>query len=502
MNRLLFRRQFIALHKDITGPEDWTKDVLVYQNKDLFIYHHPDLEYSRGKNDSFELIILGYLLDPYNPEFSDNDILEELLKRDSFEEVIEASDQYTGRYVMIYSDGNGLFLFNDPVGFRELYYCYECELVAFGSTPDILSEYVESSRTEDPDILAFFNSEAFKKTDGTWIGDKTLYDNILHLIPNHYLEVNTREVVRFWPKKPLPSIDLEECARECARILKGTMESSVNRYEVHVGLTAGWDTRLLLAASKEIRDKIFFYVNRPSEFSDGHRDLTVPQRMAEELGFDLSIVGISDEVDEDFRKAFLKNNALARELLLPVFHEVYKRNWQDTYTVTGTYGNGLARIYWSFPEGIEPSGKGVALFAGYQDLSYPVRVLDGWVDSVWELCQEYGINLMGLYDWEQENPHWGSLASSEQDIVREEIRPFNNRRLITLLWSLENKYRYQYHPIIYISIMRILWKDVLKFPLNPSRKSQLYRILRTLGIERKVYNYYKKRKFLKSLNKA
>jgi len=104
-----------------------------------------------------------------------------------------------------------------------------------------------------------------------------------------------------------------------------------------------------------------------------------------------------------------------------------------------------------------------------------------------------------LYQWEQDNAHWASLASSEQDIVREEIRPFNNRRLIEIIWSLDEKYRYQYNPIIYSKIIDILWKDVMKIPLNPSTKTYFYKLLRVLGIEREVYRYYKKRKFTKSL---
>lgn len=499
MSNLLYRRQFIAINQEISGFDDWSHERLIHKNEVLNFYFHPDLKFCRGKNRLFELLIVGYILDPEFPVLSDSEILHELLLLGTFDEIVHTLEKYNGRYVVIYSDKDIMRILNDPTGFREIYYLVANKKIAFGSTPNIIAETLNISKTDDQDINAFFTSDEYKKADYTWIGQRTLYDNVLHLLPNHYLDLTKRTMVRFWPNKRLEKIELEECAQECADILKGTMESAVNRYDLHMGITAGWDTRLLLSATKDFKDRIYYYVNKPTHYSGNHKDISIPLKISQRLDLNLSIVDIPSQYDDAFRDVLYKNNVLARDVHLSVFQEVYKRNWDHTYTVSGALGNGMARIYVRIPDGVEVTGKHIAVFTGYHKLTYPVNALDEWALQTNSICKNAGIDIMDLFQMEQENAHWASLSSSEQDIVREEIRPFNNRKLIRLLWSLDDKYRYQYYPLIYLKIIQILWKEILDFPLNPSTKSQLYKSLRILGIEQKVYKYYKKRKFVKSV---
>jgi hypothetical protein len=98
---------------------------------------------------------------------------------------------------------------------------------------------------------------------------------------------------------------------------------------------------------------------------------------------------------------------------------------------------------------------------------------------------------------EQDAPNWSSLTASEQDIVREEMRPFNSRQLTSLLWSLHCRNRFIYNPKIYKTIIGLLWKEALDFPINPSRKASIKRILGYLGLDQMLfgmklsYNYRK-----------
>jgi hypothetical protein len=217
--------------------------------------------------------------------------------------------------------------------------------------------------------------------------------------------------------------------------------------------------------------------------------------ISKKLGFKLNIIETLQEVDPQFEKIFYDNNILSYNSLLPVFYEVYRRKWEDTYTVSGTMGNGLARVYMRLPKNVEITGENIARIVGFQNIPYAVRSLETWAADIKSQCKETNIDIMDLFEWEQDNANWASLASSEQDIVREEIRPFNNRKLIEMFWSLDPKYRYQYNPEIYKAIMKILWDDVSHFPFNPSRRTNIYSLLRFFGIERKVYKYYKNKKY-------
>jgi len=499
-DNLIYRRQFILISKKIADFTDWRSETIILNNTKLYLYCHDDLEFQKGQNNFFQLYILGYLIDPYNPTYNNEDILSCLLKYKKFDAVINSINKYNGRFAIMYIEKNNIKIINDLTGFREVYYCFTDKSFACGSTPTLISKVLNISKTKNPDITGFFNSDAFKKTNNVWVGYKTLYDDILHLPPNHYLDWKKKQVTRFWPSIPLKTMDIKQCAYECAKIIKGTISGASKRYKIHMGLTAGWDTRLLLSATRENKDSIYYYINKPDVTPKILQDIKISQQLSEKLGFNLNILDIPHYVDKKFRDIYFRNNDLARESLLPVFFNAYQNKWDDTYTLSGTMGNGLARIYMPFPNNVEINGKNIAVFPKYHYQPYAVDALDNWAKEVKIICSDYNIDIMDLYQLEQENAHWASLSASEQDIVREEIRPFNTRYLVELFWSLEKKYRYQYYPIIYIKIMRILWKDVLNFPFNPSWKSSLYKLLRMLNIEQKVYYFYKKKKYIKLLN--
>ncbi|MCC7239120.1 MAG: hypothetical protein IT421_06395, partial [Candidatus Brocadia sp.] len=78
------------------------------------------------------------------------------------------------------------------------------------------------------------------------------------MLPNHYLNLKTGLCKRYWPNKPFQNLSLEEGLEKSSNILKALMKSASNRFDLTVGLTAGLDSRLVLAASKEISNKLSY----------------------------------------------------------------------------------------------------------------------------------------------------------------------------------------------------------------------------------------------------
>lgn len=497
MNRLEYRRQFLLVNNEVPKLDSWERKLITNNHLSLNLYCHRDLACQRAANSHFELVLLGYILDPENPSLNDEQIIQDLLKYKDFDELTEGVEKYNGRYVIIFIARDELRILNDAVAFREVYYSLSESAIAIGSTSGIVAEFAGIPKTRDPDILAFHQSKERIDSEEMWIGTRTLYDGVLQLLPNHYLDITGRFVKRFWPNKRLENMGLDECASEIAAILKGTFEAATNRFKLHMGITAGWDSRLLLSSVREYKDKVVFYVNKPGSYPSDHKDIRIPKLLADKLDLQFNVVDIPDTWDEDFANIFYKNNPLARNRFLNVFYDVYKRDWVDNVTLSGTMGNGLARIYTRLPEGEEVNGFNIAKFVHFEKQKFAVSELDQWTAEIRDSLEDWNVNVMDLFQQEQENPHWASLSSSEQDIVREEVRPFNNRKLIRLFWSLDDKYRYQYHPPIYIKVMELLWKEVMDYPINPSGRAKLYKALRLLGIERKAYKLYKKRQYFK-----
>ena len=382
MNNLEYRRQFLLINRSVPELDTWKKNVIATDQMKLDLYCHPDLPSLREKSNYFELVMLGYILDPENPSNTDEEILKELVKFRNIDEFTLGIEKYNGRFVFIFIAGEKVIMLNDAVAFREVYYAFSGETIAMGSTSGIVAEFAGIPGTKDPDILAFHKSRERIESEESWIGTRTLYDGVLQLRPNHYLDVQEREVKRFWPDRRLEKIGLDECASECAAILKGTLESALNRYKLQMGITAGWDTRLLLSSAKDYKDRIFFYVNKPESYESDHKDIRIPKLLATKLGFKLNVVDISDKYDEEFAKIFFGNNPLARDRFIHIFYDVHKRGWQDYVTVSGTMGNGLARIYTRIPKGEEISGFNVAKLVHFEKQKFALVELEEWTRGI------------------------------------------------------------------------------------------------------------------------
>jgi len=73
---LLYRRQFFFAPQYIEDLPNWNK---IQVDDKYFLTIHPDLKFVHLKKNNVEIISLGFILDPLNPEFSDEDIIRSLL---------------------------------------------------------------------------------------------------------------------------------------------------------------------------------------------------------------------------------------------------------------------------------------------------------------------------------------------------------------------------------------------------------------------------------------
>lgn len=494
LDRLIFRRQFVLSNDILHDYSDWKRISVKQEKNNWNLLYHPDLEVTRCEDENLKLILIGYLIDPYHPKDSNRAILERIIKKSDFDEIIRSTFPFNGRFVILCFSGDACKAFSDPTGFREFFYFAENKKIWCGSTPNIIGQFVKLYPSENPDIIQFRNSEDFLKTESRWLGTETVYAGVYKLQPNFYLNLLTLSKKRFWPEKPIVNTDLNTLSRNIVTLLKGTIEAAVSRHKVHMGITAGWDTRLLLSASKDFRKDIYYYVNKFSGLGNSN-DIIISKKLADKFGLNFHILDIPAEVDPKFEEIFYQNNVLAHKKLLHIFYYGILNGFDDTVVITGASGNEILRAFEYLPKNIKVTGAVIAKKIGYKNQRYASDALDAWLEEALEVAQKNNIYIMDLYHMEQHIAHWGGLTASEQNIIREEIRPFNNREFIRLFWGFKSKYRYEYNPVMYTKLIRILWKDVLKVRINPSKKDFIYKPLRVLGIERFIYTLYRNMMF-------
>ncbi len=144
----------------------------------------------------------------------------------------------------VYLDANGsLSLVFDPA-----------RCVAAATTGLLLSDEEYIDRFE-ADLYAAFDVDH----DGWFTGGLTAHRGIRRLLCNHYLDCETSQAVRHWPLKAVP--ETASTASTIAQInqhVLSTTQALIKAAPVAVALTAGNETRAMLANYRHIRDRLTF----------------------------------------------------------------------------------------------------------------------------------------------------------------------------------------------------------------------------------------------------
>ena len=481
--RLIYRRQFLLARETVPELNSWEKlEVGRY-----FLHVHPDLQITVIHDSNKTLTLLGYLLDPENYQSSNQEILYRILAATKdFGSLILALKPYAGRYALFYQDRESLNLVQDALALREVYYCKSENRVICGSQPNLLVNFSQPRIQEesDPELLDFVRNHLPRVRNGRlWVGDGTTYKMVKHLLPNHYLDLKRMESYRYWPNTPLIRIELDEVVRKCAAFLQGAMKAALHRHPLMMAVTAGLDSRALLAASKEISNSVYFFINKEDRLSESSGDIRIPKEIFRRISIPFNVHQIQKDVDEDFKKIFLGNTFYARDMLLPVIYNVYYKKHSDKVNILGVGEVGRTKFY-DEPKNLNPYY--LAYMLRYRRSPYAVRECASWLASAKPVARRYGLNIMTLFWWEVLIGNWGSVGNSESDIAIEEFDPYASHFLYEMFLSADDNYLTFHDNIIFEKLIRFMWPQLLDVPVNPpdSIRDWFFLALHKLRIER------------------
>ncbi len=483
-NILEYRRQFLLTR----GPIDYFKNWQSFQLKDdMFLYSHPDLEIITFKDSIKQLVLLGLIFDPYDHHKTNKDILVDIVNGTStFEDFIVYIKKYSGRFVFIYIDKNNTNILSDAVGLREVYYCTTQNKIICGSQPNLINTFSEPvlGISSDPEIQKYYNTVIAVERKGDapyWIGDETYYNNIKHLLPNHYLNVESLKSYRYWPNKSIKKIDLDEAVNISCAYLEGILKSITYRYPSMMATTSGIDSRTLLAASKDVRDKIYFFINKEKHLKDNSPDISIPYNISKKLNFDFHIHEIENEVDENFKKIFLNNTFLSTERIITTIYNIYYKKLSNRINISGAGEIGRT-IFGNEPKKLD--GHYLAYLLHLEKSEYAINQCNKWLKEIGMIPQKYNLNTLTLFYWEQYCGNWGAIGDSESDIAIDEVDPYNSHFLFETFLSVNKKYIKYENNILFREMIKQMWPELLNFPFNPptSFKERIKYYLKRIGI--------------------
>ena len=330
----------------------------------------------------------------------------------------------------------------------------------------------------DKEALDYWNSTILQAGKGdAWMpNNRTPYKEISHLLPNHYLDVQSCKAYRFWPAIGcISQMPFERGVAIAADLLKKTILGACDKFTLKMSISAGIDSRKTLAATKEIAHKIGYFTHSPNNQGNQLQDyrtmlpsipmtdVQVPVKLLKKLSIPHYVLS-QRAMDNQFRRYYESSVTWARETKGHNAYNIMYYFGPKTTILNSNVSETTQCNYW-LPRS-EICGQGFAIVTG---LYHPMAIkeFDKWLQEAKEPCERAGLNILALFHWEMRAGRWAAAAFSEYDIAHESFTPYNNRYLNKVLLSISERHRRDRMWDVALKIIRRLWPEVLSEPVNP-----------------------------------
>jgi hypothetical protein len=463
----LFNRQFL-LSRERWEDCNWP----MIDVDDYHLYAHPNLDITTATEGARTLFLLGYVFDYRNPELSNQAIADRLVQSEHKEELFVETYHLGGHFVIIWRDAREFIVFSDACGQREVF--YDTDLIAIGSQPKLLQEVITPKPWPEENASEFYRSEAFLRSK-IYISVLTQWENFRHLRPNHYLDIRSALACRYFPREALGSLSVEEAGRRAISILQGYLKAASLRYPLQIGVTAGYDSRILFLASRDIQCT---YYTGKNHVKNNAIDVAVATKLAALYDESLEVRHANREITDAAR------SIQDRSIDFPRYRPMAFGS-PTTMTITGNVSE-VARSYFGSIE--YHTGADLARIMGLGGVVYAEEIFEQWLRSEMPHFRDAGYDYRDMFYWEEKMGNWAAKGKTEASMNGLVYSPFCSHILLDTLLSTDRAQRDKHFNTLYDTMLRMMSPKALDLPVNPNRKQNVIRMMKRLGI----YSLYRR----------
>lgn len=466
-NRGQCTRQFILTKDPDLIPEGWAQHARDEWHLGVHSLPVLDVEDSLGRKVGW---CVGYPLHHKDPcparitiELADGDALHASVDR-LYEDV-------GGRFILVLlADGFGK-IFLDPYGSLAAVFSTDQPTVA--STPTLLGDSYDWDR-ELIEVLQM-------PTSGLWFpSGLTPKRGVRRLLPNHCLDLDDWRVTRHWPTSA-SDLSVQEDPEHGVVSIVSSLKRSIQivgmSHPIQLSLTAGRDSRMLLACVREFLEAatFFTFVEKTETV-----DVQVASRLSERFKLDHALIPVQDASEEErIRWLYLTGHAVGGRIW--EIHKTLENLDEERVLLPGMGGEIGRAYYWRGGDRAERMPSAAELLSR---ASFPVhrRTLRETEDWLTELSGFNRFNILDLFYLEQRLGCWAAPQHYGNLTSRYELSPFSHRRVLESMMRLP--YGYRRRQRLADDVCRAQWPELLDVPFNRlelSRVQLFKRLIRRLA---------------------
>ncbi|CAI9430270.1 hypothetical protein MSHRCOH1_08715 [Candidatus Ornithobacterium hominis] len=478
-------RQYIITNKLNLDINFLTKQII---NTDLNIYYDHNLEFSYVEEFNKGIYLLGFVFDPFNIERTSEEILNDFIKCNDKTAILKKREKLSGHYILVVSLLNETFIFADFFSEMQIFY-YKCNNEIFVSSSDkLILDISSKSLNLNSYKKSLINDKDFlHKNEHYFLGYEDWDEDIKKLLPDNTLSLKTLEVNRI-DCFNIKTLDVEEIIELYKVIILNSLDFYKIKFDkIMIGLTAGIDSRLLLAISR-LRNFGFNYFTFSRENEKSKVDTTIAMKIANKLRLNYNSYFLP-ELDKQF--IFPRILSKTRNI------QWYKINLTHKDVVLTSYGSDFIRGY----HDNEPFNNEISILKTikYDINKYNQEKTKEWLNSNIQKYLEKESNsflkISDLHHLEIRYGKHGSKGSHEHNFANiNMISPFNNKYLqYSVLKSIDINSRKHPENKFHKIIINSLLPELENIPYNPYNKNIKEKIAEKMFPFYKLYLSLKKK---------
>jgi hypothetical protein len=459
--QLLYRRQFAIGPRFLEELPSWRR----LSAGPYRLTVHPGLPTCQVADGDLSITLLGYMLDPERWQLADEPILRALLPELAEGRLARALSRLGGRWVLVADTPRETLVFNDAFGLRQVHYTVVGDERWCASQPGLLAATLDL-----PVDARAVGAVGHCANREFWLpGPRTIYGEVFRLTPNHSLELRSGRVERYWPAEPCRPCSLDAAIEAATSAVQGFFRAAHARFALAQTITAGWDSRLSLAASRAISRDVFYvsmrYWNMPSD----HADLSVPAALLPALGLEHHVIECPDAMEPAFERLYMQSVIPAHYAYGTIAQGMHDHWPAGRVCVKSNVAETVRRSY-VLPQAAAPAAVKADEVLRRMSLApsaFLTDSLDEWLRAT--VPRLNGFDISDLFYWEQRLGAWQAASQHEWDIVVETFDPLNCRGLLEQLLSVPHELRGGPGYTLHRRTIERMWPEALSAPINPQK---------------------------------
>ncbi len=363
---------------------------------------------------------------------------------------------FGGRFAVAVLDAPHPRFYLDPCGSLSAVYCAHQRIVA--STPNLIP-YDEHSR----DRVELACAIGIPYTEGMYPFTLTPRHGVDRILPNHYLDLRDWRTKRHWPKGPLVETHaVEEAVAEIATIVKRQIAAVVAATPTYLPLTAGLDSRMLLACARGVADRLELFTRAIGD-RNAAIDCDTARRIAKRFGLKHFLLPMVPSTHADLEEWMFRIAYSTSELRGWQCATMYKRLPGGHAVLGGQAGEAARGYYWRADDtgATAISPERLVEICACPIEAETLAVARAWLETV---PAADALQTLDLFFVEQDMGGWAGIVPYAECDPGFPIFPLCHRRVVERMLTLPAPYRRAGRMAR--DVIAREWPELLEWPIN------------------------------------